>query len=201
MKKIGLLGGTFNPPHIGHLIMANEVYHALELDEVRFMPNAKPPHKQMPGDATNEQRAKMVELAIENRPHFKLELFEMERGGVSYTFETMQAMCQLEPEASFYFIIGGDMIDSLDTWHQIDELVKLVQFVGVKRPGTKAETPYDVQMVEAPEIELSSTFIRKRLQTRRPLDYLLPRAVESYIRKEGLYGATSITSSNSTKDA
>lgn len=193
MKKIGLLGGTFNPPHIGHLIMANEVFHALDLDEVRFMPNAQPPHKQMPGDATNEQRAKMVELAIKDMPHFKLELFEMERGGISYTFETMQALRKQEPDVCFYFIIGGDMIDTLDTWHQIDELVELVHFVGVKRPGTKAETTYDVQMVEAPELDLSSTFIRKRLQTGRPLDYLLPHAVESYIREEGLYGATSIT--------
>lgn len=193
MKKVGLLGGTFNPPHIGHLIMANEVLHALDLDEVRFMPNANPPHKQKPGEATNEQRAKMVELAIAEAPHFQLELFELKRGGVSYTFETMQAMCDNEPQTDFYFIIGGDMIDSLHTWHQIDELIELVHFVGVKRPGTKAETSYDVQMVEAPEIDLSSTFIRKRLQTGHTLDYLLPQAVEAYIRKEGLYGATNAT--------
>ncbi|MGN7476720.1 nicotinate-nucleotide adenylyltransferase [Solibacillus silvestris] len=191
MKKVGLFGGTFNPPHIGHLIMANEVYAALDLAEVRFMPNAKPPHKDISASATNLQRLLMVELAIADIPYFKAETFEIERGGVSYTFDTMQAMREREPNTEFYFIIGGDMIDTLHTWHRIDELMELVTFVGVKRPGTEAESPYNVQMVEAPEINLSSTFIRDRLQQKKaPLHFLLPSAVEHYIRKEGLYGAT-----------
>lgn len=133
MKKVGLFGGTFNPPHIGHLIMANEVYVALGLSEVRFMPNAKAPHKEVSQSATNEQRLKMVELAIEGVPYFKLETFELERGGISYTYDTMKALCEREPDVVFYFIIGGDMIDSLHTWYRIDELVELVHFVGVKR--------------------------------------------------------------------
>ena len=190
MKKVGLFGGTFNPPHIGHLIMANEVYAALDLAEVRFMPNAIAPHKEVSKSATNEQRLRMVELSIADIPYFNVERFEMERGGVSYTYDTMKAMREREPDVAFYFIIGGDMIDSLHTWYRIDELLELVQFVGVKRPGSEAKTSYNVQMVEAPEINLSSTFIRNRLQRKGSLQFLLPLAVETYIRKEGLYGAT-----------
>lgn len=190
MKKVGLFGGTFNPPHIGHLIMANEVYAALDLAEVRFMPNAIAPHKEVSKSATNEQRLRMVELSIADIPYFSVERFEMERGGVSYTYDTMKAMREREPDVAFYFIIGGDMIDSLHTWYRIDELLELVQFVGVKRPGSEAKTSYNVQMVEAPEINLSSTFIRNRVQRKGSLQFLLPPAVETYIRKEGLYGAT-----------
>jgi nicotinate-nucleotide adenylyltransferase len=194
MKKVAIFGGTFNPPHIGHLIMANEVFDALELDEVRFMPNAIAPHKATSTSATNEQRLRMVELAIKEFPQFSVERFEMERGGVSYTYNTMVAMRERDPDVQFYFIIGGDMIDSLHTWYHINELVELVQFVGVKRPGTNAQTTYNVQMVEAPEINLSSTFIRNRLQTGSTLQFLLQPAVEAYIRKEGLYGASDIIS-------
>ncbi|MEK4627919.1 MAG: nicotinate-nucleotide adenylyltransferase [Solibacillus sp.] len=190
MKKVGLFGGTFNPPHIGHLIMASEVYAALDLAEVRFMPNAKAPHKEVSTSATNEQRLHMVELAIQDIPYFNVERFEMERGGVSYTYDTMKAMREREPDVAFYFIIGGDMIDSLHTWYRIDELMELVHFVGVKRPGSEAKTTYNVQMIEAPEINLSSTFIRNRLQQKGRLDFLIPTAVEEYIRKEGLYGAS-----------
>lgn len=197
MKKVGIFGGTFNPPHIGHVIMANEVYAALDLDEVRFMPNAQAPHKDVSKSTTNEQRLQMVERAIANIPYFSVETFELERGGVSYTFDTMKAMREREPQTEFYFIIGGDMIDSLHTWHRIDELMELVTFVGVKRPGYEAKSYYHVQMVDVPEINLSSTYIRQRLQQKNiPLLYLLPPAVESYIREEGLYGTRSTAFGN-----
>ncbi|MED3661497.1 nicotinate-nucleotide adenylyltransferase [Ureibacillus sp. FSL K6-8385] len=189
MKKVGILGGTFNPPHIGHLIMANEVYHALKLDEVRFMPNAIAPHKTMPKDSTAENRLRMVELLVKPFKEFTVETIELERGGVSYTYDTMVALKEREPDTEFYFIIGGDMIDTLHTWHKIDELLELVKFVGIRRPGTKSQTSYDIIMVEAPEIALSSTLIRKRFATGGTLRFLLPPEVEAYIRKEGLYGA------------
>lgn len=188
MKKVGILGGTFNPPHIGHLIMANEAYHALSLDEVRFMPNAIAPHKIIEGDPTAEERRNMVEIAIAPYPQFKLETIEIERGGVSYTYDTMLELTKREPDTEFYFIIGGDMIDSLHTWYKIDELLKLVQFVGFKRPGANSKTVLDILMIEAPEVNLSSSFIRKRLKTGETLQFLLPDDVEKYIRKEGLYG-------------
>lgn len=192
MKKIGILGGTFNPPHIGHLMMANEALHALELDEVRFMPNAIPPHKEAQG-ATDEQRAKMVELTIEGVPYFTLERFELERGGVSYTYKTILAMTKREKDVQFYFIIGGDSIDSLHSWYRINDLVKLVQFVGIGRPGTEAHSNYPVLMVDAPEIHLSSSLLRARFAQNKTVKYLISEAVERYIRKEGIYGATGAT--------
>lgn len=188
MKKVGILGGTFNPPHIGHLIMANEVYDALQLDEVRFMPNAIAPHKQMRDDASMVDRLRMIEITTAPYPHFKVEKIELELGGISYTYHTMVALCEREPDVEFYFIIGGDMIDSLHTWYRIDELVHLVRFVGLKRPGTESKNKYKVTMVEAPEIDLSSTLIRNRLKNGGTLTFLLPDGVEAYIRKEGLYG-------------
>lgn len=193
MKRIGLLGGTFNPPHNGHLMMANEVLHALDLDEVRFMPNALPPHK-FAHDASDRERLEMVKRAISPYPHFSVESYEVEKGGVSYSYETLSALCIREPNVKFYFIIGGDMIDSLHTWHCIDELVKLVQFVGVKRLGTEAISEYSILMVEVPQIDLSSTLIRERLATGGTVTFLLPEAVEKYIREEGLYGTRTVFS-------
>lgn len=188
MKKVGILGGTFNPPHIGHLMMASEAFDALSLDEVRFMPNAVPPHKESSG-ATDEQRKKMVELAIADAPHFTLETFEIERGGLSYTFDTMKTMAQQESEVEFYFIIGGDSIDHLHTWYRIEDLIQIVTFVGIRRPGSEAVTEYPVLMIDAPEIDLSSTLLRERFAAGKIVRYLLPKPVEAFIRKEGLYGA------------
>ena len=188
MKKVGILGGTFNPPHIGHLMMANEAYHALELDEVRFMPNAIPPHKKVNG-ATDKQRQKMVELAIADVPYFELEMYELEQGGLSYTCNTMEALTNREPDVEFYFIIGGDSVDDLDKWYCIDKLVHYVKFIGLNRPGSEAKTDYPVKMVEAPEINLSSTLLRKRLASGGTVRYLIPQQVEAFIRKEGLYGS------------
>ena len=168
--------------------MANEAYHALELDEVRFMPNAIPPHKKVDG-ATDKQRQKMVELAIADVPYFELETYELEQGGLSYTCNTMEALTNLEPDVEFYFIIGGDSVDDLDKWYCIDKLVHYVKFIGLNRPGSEAKTDYPVKMVEAPEINLSSTLLRKRLASGGTVRYLIPQQVEAFIRKEGLYGS------------
>lgn len=192
MKKVGILGGTFNPPHIGHFIMANEVKQALKLDEVRFMPNAIPPHKSTSG-ATDAQRVRMLELGIGNRVGYSIEMAELERGGVSYTFETMQSLVSNEAETIFYFIIGGDSIDTLHTWYRIDDLVKLVHFVGVRRPGTSAKSTYPVKLVASPEVNLSSTILRQRFKKGESVAYLMPDTVETYIREEGLYGSSKLT--------
>lgn len=194
MKKVGLLGGTFNPPHIGHLIMANEVKHALQLDEVRLMPTSIPPHKADPSDATPDQRLRMVELAVSGIPGLTTSSFEVDRGGVSYTFDTMKALTEQEPDTVFHFIIGGDMIDMLHKWYKIDELMKIVTFVGVGRPGTVGETQYPIRMVQIPEIDLSSTVIRTRLQTGGTIKFLVPDNIGTYIRREGLYGSRIIDS-------
>ena len=175
MKKVGLLGGTFNPPHIGHLIMANEVKHALHLDEVRLMPTSIPPHKADPSDATPEQRLHMVKLAVSESPGLTASSFEVDRGGVSYTFDTMTALTEQEPDTHFHFIIGGDMIDMLHRWYRIDDLMKIVTFVGVGRPGTNGETAYPITKLQIPEIELSSTLIRDRVKTGGTIQYSCSR--------------------------
>lgn len=189
MKRVGILGGTYNPPHIGHLIIANEVKHALELDEVRLMPTAMSPHKEVDYAVTKEQRLEMVKRAAGETEGLVVSAYEVERGGVSYTFDTIRSLQEEELDVKFYFIIGGDMIEQLNTWHRIDELTEIVTFVGVNRPGWSSDTEYPVQLVRIPEIDLSSTFIRKRIQEDGPVTFLIPPAVEAYIRQEGLYGA------------
>lgn len=189
MKRVGILGGTYNPPHIGHLIIANEVKHALALDEVRLMPTATSPHKEVDDAVTKEQRFEMVKRATDGVEGLVASDYEMTRGGVSYTFETIRSLKEVEPDMQFYFIIGGDMIDELPSWHRIDELMEMITFVGVNRPGTKGETDYPIQLVEIPEIDLSSTLIRERFQENGSVTFLIPEAVETFIRKEGLYGA------------
>ncbi|MDG5470880.1 nicotinate-nucleotide adenylyltransferase [Jeotgalibacillus sp. ET6] len=186
-KKVGLLGGTFNPLHIGHMIMANEAYHELELDEVRFMPSAKPPHKRSDLQVKDTHRIRMIELAIENIEHFKLELIEFERSGLSYTYDTIIQLKKVEPETEFTFLIGGDMIDYLPKWYRIEDLLDLVRFAGFMRPGYAGTTDYPVLMLQSPMIELSSTLIRNRLNLNKDATFLLPQKVYNYINMEGLY--------------
>ncbi|PIC65451.1 nicotinate-nucleotide adenylyltransferase [Sporosarcina sp. P13] len=187
MKRIGILGGTFNPPHTGHLLIANEVLHGCALDEVWLMPAAIPPHKTTPGDATAEQRLRMVKLAVNEMEGLRASSFEIERGGVSYTFDTMSQLVEEEPEAEFYFIIGGDMIDQLPSWYRIEDLLKIITFIGVRRPGAMNTTELPVQLLETPQLDLSSTLIRQRFLTGGTVQLLLPTAVEAYIREERLY--------------
>ncbi|WP_342598448.1 nicotinate-nucleotide adenylyltransferase [Psychrobacillus sp. FSL H8-0483] len=186
-KKVGILGGTFNPPHIGHLIIANEVLHALNLDEVRWMPNATPPHKQMDERVTASQRLKMVELAMEGIPYMSVELIELARGGTSYTFDTVELLQKREPETEFFFIIGGDQVEYLPKWYRIDELVKKVQIVGVSRPNTTIESAYPIITLEIPQIDLSSTLVRNRLMNGETTKFLIPDVVRDFIQKEKLY--------------
>lgn len=188
MRRIGILGGTFNPPHIGHLIMANEVREALDLDEVRLMPTAIPPHKHLPDTATPLQRLTMVEHAVEGNSHLNSCDEEVQFGGVSFTVDTMQRLLVKEPDTEFYFIIGGDMVDSLHLWHKIDELIKIVRFVGVRRPGSLRTTDYPIQYIDTPLIDVSSTLLRTRYAAGQTTAYLVPDSVDRYIRKEGLYG-------------
>ncbi|QHJ71529.1 nicotinate-nucleotide adenylyltransferase [Planococcus halotolerans] len=187
MKKVGILGGTFNPPHFGHLIMANEAYHSLGLEEVRFMPNAAAPHKEVHG-ADTAQRLKMTELAIEDFPQFRIEDYEIKTGGVSYTYNTIRQLVEQESDKEFYFIIGGDSVAQLNSWHRIHELADLIQFVGIGRPGYDSATDFPVMMIDSPEMHLSSTMLRERVAANRPLTFFVPEKVEAYIRKEGLYG-------------
>lgn len=186
-KRVGLLGGTFNPPHMGHLIIAEQVGRQLDLDKVYFMPDAEPPHVDLKPFIPAAHRQKMVELAIEGNPLFDLETIEIKRGGKSYTIDTMTQLKAEHPEIDYYFIIGADMVAYLPKWERIEELVRLVNFVGVARPGYPKESPYPIIWVDMPTVDLSSTQLRKMVKEGRSLRYLVPDAVARYIEEEGLY--------------
>lgn len=186
-KRVGILGGTFNPPHMGHLIMADQVGTQLGLDTVYFMPDANPPHANHKVTINAHDRVEMVKRAIFDNPNFDLELAEIKRGGVSYTVDTMKQLTKEHSNFEYYFIIGGDMVADLPNWHQIDELTRLVQFVGVKRRGYKIHTPYPVLWVDAPLIDISSTQIRQKVACSGSIRYLVPEPVENYIKERQLY--------------
>ena len=186
VRKVGILGGTFDPIHHGHLIIADQVLASLSLDEVRFMPNALPPHKARAA-TTKEDRLKMIELAIQNHPGFRVETIELMRKGKSYTYDTMVLLTEREPDSEFYFIIGADMIDYLPNWYRIDDLLSLVKFVGVNRPGYAGETSYPIIHVEIPMIDLSSSLIREKIKNGESIRYLVPDAVIQYIKEHRLY--------------
>ncbi|WP_433743266.1 nicotinate-nucleotide adenylyltransferase [Falsibacillus pallidus] len=186
-KRVGLLGGTFDPPHLGHLIIANEILQSLSLDEVRFMPNQVPPHKNPSPSITSQHRVEMLELATKDVPSFKVEKIELERKGKSYTYETIKQLKAREPGTEFYFIIGADMIEYLPKWHKIDELIQLIQFVGVNRPRYSQISQYPVLLVETPDVDISSTMIRARLHESKSVRFLVPDDVIKYMEDHRLY--------------
>jgi nicotinate-nucleotide adenylyltransferase len=186
-KQIGLMGGTFNPPHLGHLMIAEQVKSQLGLDKVLFMPDNVPPHVDAKETISAQTRLEMVRLSIADNPGFGIEDIELNRGGVSYSYDTLVQLKELHPENDYYFIIGGDMVEYLPKWYRIDELVKLVNFVGVTRNGYAKTSPYPILWVDAPIFDISSTQIRKKVALGCSIKYLVTPTVEKYIREEGLY--------------
>lgn len=187
LKKIGILGGTFNPPHIGHLWIAEEVRVRKQLDEIWFIPTSTPPHKETEIlDAAH--RLEMLRLAVKDNPSFYVNALELEREGKSYTYDTVEELKLAHPEAAFYFIIGGDMVEYLPNWHRIDELVKMVRFIGVTRTGYGLQTEYPIDRLEIHPLDISSTFIRNRLADGGLVRYLLPDPVMNYIKENRIYG-------------
>lgn len=189
MKNIGILGGTFDPPHYGHLLIANEVLCQLQLDEIWFLPNQEPPHKEKSDHVKNEDRLQMLKLLIEDQPLFSIETIELERPGRSYTAETMKILRERHPHFRFYFIIGADMIEYLPKWYKIDELIHDVTFVGVERAHFKSETPYPIIYANVPRFDVSSSLIRSRIKEGKTIKYLLPDKVIHYLKENRLYGA------------
>ncbi|MFC4800870.1 nicotinate-nucleotide adenylyltransferase [Neobacillus sp. GCM10023253] len=188
MVKVGILGGTFDPPHFGHLLIANEVLAALSLDEIWLMPNREPPHKKKSESISNNDRLQMLDLAIEGNQAFKIQPIELDREGPSYTLDTMKVLNETYPGHQFHFIIGADMIEYLPKWHKIDELVKLVQFVGVQRPSYSHLTEYPILYVDVPAMEVSSSMIRERFKNGKTARYLMPDSIIHYIEENHLYG-------------
>lgn len=189
MSKVGILGGTFDPPHYGHLIIAEEAMEQCCLDEVWFLPSAIPPHKTDAEITLEEYRINMVKKAIDKNNRFSLSLLEFERQGPSYTIDTMKELIKRYPGISFYFIIGADMVDYLHKWEKIDELVRLVTFIGIKRPGYKFESPYQKDLIELdiPQFDISSSRLRQRFKDGKNTRYYLPEEVRKYIEENHLY--------------
>lgn len=186
-KKVGVLGGTFNPPHVGHLIIAEQVRDQLGLESILFLPSAEPPHKHKKKTIDSTHRLAMLEKTIKGNEAFKVDTIELERGGKSYTYDTILALKEREPDTEFYFIIGADMVEDLPNWHRIDELVSLVQLVGVNRPNFTTDSPYPVIMVDVPDIDISSTIIRQKVSDDCSIRYLVTEETEKYIESERLY--------------
>lgn len=192
-KKVGLYGGTFDPIHTIHLIVAEQARDALELDEIWFLPARIPPHKQTKQITADIHRVEMIARAIAGHSYFRLDTIELEREPElpSYTYDTVHILKERHPDIDFYFIIGGDMAAYLPKWHRIDELILMVQFVALARPGYVMDNPYMGHVIEAemPQLDVSSSMIRKKVAQGRSIRYLVPEAVRMYIEEKRLYEA------------
>ncbi|MFB4161789.1 nicotinate-nucleotide adenylyltransferase [Geomicrobium sp. JSM 1781026] len=191
MRKIGIFGGTFDPVHIAHLILAEQALNECSLDEVWFMPANIPPHKKHEGMADGKDRAHMVELAIQHHPQFKLLRLELARTGPSYTVDTIEHLLQIYPNEQFYFIIGGDMVKSLERWHQIDRLRDMVRFIVTDRPDYSLEKGEHISetmlYIHVPQLSISSSDIRSRIKKQQSIRFLIPEEVRSYVEENHLY--------------
>lgn len=184
MKKIGIFGGTFDPIHHGHLILAREALEILALETVIFIPAAASPHKLDNVFAPAEARLEMLRVAIEGEAGFELDSIELRRPAPSYAFDTVLAFHQTKPDTEFFYLIGEDNVDRLPTWHRFPELAKMVQFVILARSGLKSEHPY---RTIRKHLDISATTIRNRVATGQSIRYLVPLNVEKIIRDLQLY--------------
>jgi len=192
---VGLFGGSFNPPHVAHLIVAEIARDQFGLDEVWWIPNATPPHKSHDELAAVEDRLAMTRRAIADNPAFRLCDIEVRRSGVSYTVETLRALQEQHPDTDFGLLLGSDSLDYFAEWHRPDEIADRVPLVVYKRPGVIDEVAAPrfanhVRFVSAPVMEVSGTEIRSRCRKGRSIRYLVPDAVRTYIDDNGLYRAT-----------
>ncbi len=194
--KIGIMGGTFDPIHLGHMIAAERAREDCGLDEVWFIPSFVPPHKEQPPGANADERLKMVGLAIGDHPQFRIRDMEIRRGGVSYSVDTVRQLRADHPDHQFFYIIGADMVQYLPKWYKIEEILSSVRFIGLHRPGVDLGAlplPPAIEsgllMAEMPPIGVSSTEIRQRRMRRLSIRYLVPERVRQYIEEKGLYEA------------
>jgi len=186
--KIGILGGTFNPIHIGHLILAEEALWKLKLDTIIFVPAYAPPHKDDEALIDAQHRYAMVCCAIEGNPRFEASRIEIESQQKSYSIETLRKFKEQSPGTEFFFITGSDSLKELFSWKEIDEIFRLSRFIVATRPGFPVQqVPKEVELVVISEIEVSSSEIRKRLKEGRSIRYLVPDVVREYIDRNGLY--------------
>jgi nicotinate-nucleotide adenylyltransferase len=197
LAEVGILGGTFNPPHVGHLVMAIEALEQLDLDRLVLMPTAQPPHKEAPDDPGPQVRLELCRLAASGDDRIEVSTLEIERGGSSYTVDTLRALHERAPEHALTFIVGGDMADSLPSWREPEAILSLARLAVAERKGLRRDdiaqrlAPLHagdrVVFFDMPRIDLSSSDVRDRVASGRSIRYLVPDPVIDTIRKNRLY--------------
>mgnify|MGYP001585868154 CR=1 FL=1 len=187
--RIGILGGTFNPIHIGHLILAEEACFKLKLDKLIFVPTFIPPHKDAAAGASPQDRLRMILAAIEDNPNFEASSFEIDSRKKSYSIDTLREFKRVYGgDAQLYFITGSDSLKDLFSWKDVNEIFKISKFIVANRAGYPFEAvPKEVETVVITPIEISSEDIRKRLSENRSIRYLVPEKVREYIIEHNLY--------------
>ena len=197
MTRIGILGGTFNPPHLGHLICGQEALLQLDLDRILMIPAGLPPHKPVDEDPGPVHRLELCRRAVQGDERFEVSALEMERDGPSYTVDTLAKLHQIAPDSELYLILGGDAAAGLSAWRDPERVLSLATLAIARRRGTSREA-IDITLsqvrggerarfVRMPRIEISSTEIRERVQRHQSIKYLVPDAVASYIDEHQLY--------------
>jgi nicotinate-nucleotide adenylyltransferase len=186
--KIGILGGTFNPIHIGHLILAEEAREKLKLDKIIFVPTYLPPHKDDADIASAKDRLTMVKLAIKGNRYFSVSDMEIKRDGRSYTIDTIKEFKKIFPNDELYFIIGSDLLNYLNDWKDLGDIIKMVKFITATRPGYPLEKiPSYITTIPIRAVDVSGYEVRRAIKENRSFRYLVPEAVSNYIRKKRLY--------------
>ncbi len=180
--RVGIFGGTFNPVHLGHLLLAETAREALSLDRVLFIPTRQPPHKPAKDLWPAHVRLALLELAVRDHPAFIVSDIELQREGPSYSIDTVRALRRQLPQAKLFLLLGEDMLKV--KWLAWDELKRLCTVVAARRPGgTPARKERRLQWLAMPQVEIASSEIRKRLKAGRSIRYLVPTAVERYLRQ------------------
>lgn len=189
MKRIGILGGTFNPIHIGHLVIAQTACEHLGLSRVIFVPSNLPPHKSSRLVVDGKQRYAMIKLAIKNNKQFRLSKFEISREGKSFTIDTVKYFREkYGTDTKLYFIMGSDTYATLDMWRDITEISKLVTFAAIHRPGEHSpKHKIKAKQIWAPGLDIASTQLRNKLRDRKAIRYIIPDEVLDYIKQHRLY--------------
>ncbi len=189
--RLGVMGGTFDPVHHGHLVAASEAAARFELDEVVFVPTGQPSFKQHQQVSPAEHRYLMTVIATASNPRFTVSRVDVDRPGLTYTVDTLRDLREARPDAELFFISGADAIEQILTWKDADELWKMAHFVAVSRPGHNLDVdglPAGVvSTLEVPALAISSTDCRRRAEAGQPVWYLVPDGVVQYIAKHGLY--------------
>ena len=199
-RKVGIMGGTFDPIHIGHLILGEAAYEQYNLDKVLFMPAGRPPFKEgRKGMASNEQRTEMVRLAIASNPHFELSMLEMNEDGMSYTYRTLETLKKEHPDTEYYFIMGADSLLYFDSWMNPQRIADAAVIVVATRNHMPQETLDEkirqlcgtygasIRKLETPNLDISSSQIREWVSQGRGIQYYVPDPEIRYIGEQGLY--------------